>query len=535
MTNPVSDVGHVNRQENPQHVAIIGCGFTGTTTLYQLVKKYAVRRITVFETSGEFGPGFPYQADESREYLLNNTNDTMCLEPSNRRAFVEWLQKHPVYSVNLDEKASMPRYVYGEFLRDMIARIVSESSDRGIQVEFVPEEVVDLEQGESGNVEVKSRSGCYYADIAILATGRCPDFDFLDLPDAPGLTYIRQHIPGQTLDALPIDGKIHILGASLSAYDVVNQLFAPSTGCEFVSDGNNRLRYIPNGNDRQVVLCSRSGRLKKVQSRQPYPVVPSETVFRSALYLEKGQATLQQLYELMEEDAKQHGVKLDHQKMLNPYASCASSEALNDRAAEILSNDIDAAAAGSKDNFIVDYLDAIQMIIWDVFAAHVLAPDQELSYRSRFETALLSHAAPCPSSTAQKILALMQSGNLTILSGVSSVQIADDMATYQINHQFGTDDCHILINASGSVDRKATSERQPTLIANLVRKGLLEPYRPNGTEANGLAVNMDSFQSEGASSIYVANMFLWGPGFYVSSAIMMATIVERLLRRAFGN
>lgn len=537
LTDTVSGKSLANRQKKPQHVAIIGCGFTGTTTLYQLVKKYPVKRITVFDTSGVFGPGFPYQAGESREYLLNNTNDTMCLEPSNRQAFVEWLREHPGYSVNLDEKTSMPRFVYGEFLEDVINRTVTEASARGVRVEFVPEEVIDLEQYDSANITVKTRSGSYGADIAVLATGRCPDIDMLDLPDGPGLTYVRQHIPGQLLDTLPADGRIHVLGASLSAYDVVNQLFAPSTECEFIRDRDNRLRYVANGNDRQVVLCSRSGRLKKVQSRHRYPVVPSETTFQSALKLGKGQATLKQLYELMEDDAERNGVHIDRQEILDPYFDCETLVDLNRRAAENLSSDIDAASAsaGSKENFVVEYLDAIQMIIWDVFASQVLAPEQEALYRSRFETAFLSHAAPCPSSTAQKILALMQSGNLTILNGVSAVRIADDMYSYRIDHQFGTDECHVLINASGIVDRKATSERQSSLIANLVRKGLLKPYRPAGTEANGLAVNMNSFQSEGASNVYVANMFLWGPGFYVSSAIMMATIVERLLQYAFGD
>ena len=29
----------------------------------------------MFEGNGEFGPGFPYQRDETAEYLINNTND----------------------------------------------------------------------------------------------------------------------------------------------------------------------------------------------------------------------------------------------------------------------------------------------------------------------------------------------------------------------------------------------------------------------------------------------------------------------------
>lgn len=41
----------------PARVVIIGCGFTGASALFQLVDRHPVRRITVFEAAGDFGPG----------------------------------------------------------------------------------------------------------------------------------------------------------------------------------------------------------------------------------------------------------------------------------------------------------------------------------------------------------------------------------------------------------------------------------------------------------------------------------------------
>jgi len=190
------------------------------------------------------------------------------------------------------------------------------------------------------------------------------------------------------------------------------------------------------------------------------------------------------------------------------------------------------ARPGSTANFIVDYLDAVQMILWDVFALHALSPDQELLFRSKYESALLSYAAPCPQSTAKKVLALMQSGHLQILHGVREVSVADDGQSFRIEHGFGTDVASYLVNSTGAVDRTAGSDSQSTLIGNLVRRGVLQGYRLGGKGSNGIAVDMHTFQSESARKVYVANMFLWGPGLYVSSAIMMATIVERLLASA---
>ena len=61
----------------PAHVALIGCGFTGTSAFFQLVDRYPVKEITIFEASGRFGPGYPYQPDECHDYLINNTTDTI--------------------------------------------------------------------------------------------------------------------------------------------------------------------------------------------------------------------------------------------------------------------------------------------------------------------------------------------------------------------------------------------------------------------------------------------------------------------------
>ncbi|MDX1405355.1 MAG: FAD/NAD(P)-binding protein [Woeseiaceae bacterium] len=523
-------------QNKPLHVAIVGCGFTGTTAFYQLVRHYPVTRITLFEASGEFGPGFPYQADESPEYLLNNTNDTMCLEPSNRRAFVEWLQRHPQHSNDLDEKASKPRAVYGEFLRDVIERGKAKAERRGIDVQFVPQEVVDVIRESDQGFVVKTASHSVSADRVILATGRCPDYDVYGLTNAAAGHYFPLHMPGTQLDVLPVDAEVHVIGTSLSAYDVVNQLFAASTGCEFLPNGDNRLRYRPNGNRRKVVLCSRNGRLKKVQSRYPCPVQVGHFTLDSVRRLDSD-VTLAQLLALMEEDAREHGVTIDRDELADPYTGCNSAEEINKRAASILQHDIDAAASDreSTANFIVDYLDAAQFHIWDVFAAHVLSVSEEAAFRARYESPMLTYAAPCPSITAQKVLALMQSGHLRVLGGIRSISASSDGKTFEIEHRFGREAARYLVNATGAVDRDVESQRQPALISNLVGKGMLGGYRRLPTSQNGAAVDLESFQSETTKGLYVASMLLWGPGYFVSSAIMMATIVERLLKSAFKD
>ena len=177
-----------------EHVAIVGCGFTGTTALHQLVHHYPVRKITIFESDEEFGPGFPYQVSESRDYLINNTNDTMCLEPTNRRAFIEWLQEQDRYRHALDEGGHMPRAVYGEFLIDTVRQCRQVAGQKDIELAFIPAECLDIEEHDDHSVTLYWQGGNTDADMVILATGRCPDVDVFDLDGEEN--YFATHMPG---------------------------------------------------------------------------------------------------------------------------------------------------------------------------------------------------------------------------------------------------------------------------------------------------------------------------------------------------
>jgi len=103
----------------PRHIALVGCGFTGTSAFFQLVDRFPVSEITIFEKTGEFGPGYAYNTEECRDYLINNTTDTMCLTPSHRRAFLDWLRLHPELVSNPDPRDHLARNLFGEFLKDV--------------------------------------------------------------------------------------------------------------------------------------------------------------------------------------------------------------------------------------------------------------------------------------------------------------------------------------------------------------------------------------------------------------------------------
>lgn len=519
-----------------EHLAIVGCGFTGTSALFQAVDRYPLKSITVFEESGDFGPGYPYKADDCPDYLLNNTTDTLCLAPDNRRAFITWLAAHPEIASDVPPKGHLPRRAYGAFLKDVVAAARTTAAIRGIDVTLVPGAVTGLRRdAATGALTLRDGAGrTSHADAMILTTGRCPLADRLPHPP-PGQSarYIPDHIRDAALDDVPLDATVHVLGASLGAYDVVNRLFAPGTGCRFVRDGET-LRFEPGPNARHVVLCSRSGRLKNMQSRHPRSLTRRH-FNADALRRQAGPdgLSLDDVVRAIVREAQEHGITLDLEALRNPYAGCIDVAGLQQRAATLLHEAIARAADPAGRNFLVDLFAQAQLDIWQLFGERRLSPAAERRYRDDFETATLTYAAPCPIATAEKLLALMRAGRLTLLKGTGETTYDAASDTYAIRHDFGTERARVLVNAMGSVDREVTSAGQSPLVQDLVRQGLMRPYMRDGHAAKGADIDMATLRLPGANNIYVANMLLWGPGFFTSSAFLMATCVARILATMF--
>ena len=512
---------------SPKHISIVGCGFTGVSTFYQLVRSYPVKEITIFEASGRFGPGFPYAIDECADYLINNTTDTMCLAPDNRRAFLDWLENNPEVEADRTPKGHLPRNLFGIFLESVFAETCNRAIDAGISIRKIPFEVTSVEETESG-VQLQWEKGALVADAVIMATGRCPGKSIVEtLPQNMQATYISSHISCNAIDEAPIDATIHVLGASLSAYDVINRLFSEKTGCNFIRGANGALKYEPGANKRQMVLCSRSGRLKKMQSLAP-GVINREAFTREALEKTSGALTLQEVASAIEVEAKTKNRKLPLDDIRSPYQDCQSDKDINERAGDILAADIEAAKKNGE-NFLVDLFENAQIEMWDGFSDQILSAEEERLYREKYETAVFAYSAPCPIPTAERLLALMRAGRLRIITGTQAPVLSDDNTVFDIPHRFGNERASFIIDAAGKVDRNINSVAQPDWVKELRDNGVLESYRRDGIEMAGADIDMKTFRPRGAKNIYFANMYLWGPGLFTSSAFIMATIVSRVL------
>ena len=511
------------------HIALIGCGFAGTSAFFQLVERYPAKAITIFESTGDFGPGYAYRTDECSEYLLNNTTDTMCLTPASRTAFIDWLRAHPDVAGEPDPKGHLPRTLYGKFLQDVFASTKAAAENKGINVNLIPAEATEVSETDDGQVAIGSSNGAVVADAAILTTGRCPDLDrYQHPPEGSATKYIATHIDAPEMDSIGNDAVVHILGASLSAYDVINRLYSTATGCRFTRSPDGTLRFEPGPNHRRVVLCSRSGRLKFMQSQTPTRLARTRLTADSLIASSKhNKLTLLDVKQRVQDEAAAHGAGIDWDTVMDPYGSCRTQNDVTSRAEALLVEGI-SAATGEK-NFLVDLLADAQFDLWDAFAHQVLAADEELTYRTKIETAALAYAAPCPVPTAERLLALLRAGRLSVVKGVRETRYLEDEDRYAIAHDFGTEYASVLVNATGATIRDVTSPGQPELIRTLASEGVLQQHERDGIQMPGAAVDMTTFRATGANNIYIANMLLWGPGLMASSALIMSMVVERIV------
>ena len=308
---------------------------------------------------------------------------------------------------------------------------------KGIKVTFIPKEVIDIEEeihpcGQTvatltypGTEEEALEK--LEVDAVLLTTGRCVFRDRLFDSPSPSLTsstsppvYIQEHVDvaPETFDSLPLDATVHIMGASLSCYDVINALFcSKSSTSEFVRcPETGKLKFVPRDNQRRVVICSRSGRLKKIGSKKPMDVevkhLTLDNVFRMKAMSKSG-LTLADLGLLIQQDAKENKVDLNIDQILDPYSGCDSVEEVTARAQEILGQDIDAVK--NSTNYLIDYVNKAIISIIVISESALLSPEEEKKYRSEYETLGLSYFAAAPLLTAERLMALFEAGRIEIV------------------------------------------------------------------------------------------------------------------------
>lgn len=123
-------------------------------------------RATLIERRPRAGEGLAY-GDAAPEHLLNVRAKGMNAFPDEPDSFVRWLsERHPGFSSD----SFVPRLIYGEYLRELLAREMARQPGR---LTLVQGDAAGLELGDGAQIALAG-GRTIKADLAVLAVGNLP-------------------------------------------------------------------------------------------------------------------------------------------------------------------------------------------------------------------------------------------------------------------------------------------------------------------------------------------------------------------------
>ncbi len=214
-------------------LAIIGSGATAIYILKHLseYRDHGVSEIHIFEKESLMGMGMPYNPIYTDKYhLANITSEEIPLLTT---SFSEWLRAQSAEVLNdlaierdqISDNEVYSRIALGRYLHDQYTKILDDMASVGTLVFQYPGiEVIDIaDEPNKSMARIYASDGSNMVfDHVFISTGHN-----FDQPDKPASGYFKSPWPIEKI--LPQTGtfynfEIGLLGASLSAFDVVTSL-----------------------------------------------------------------------------------------------------------------------------------------------------------------------------------------------------------------------------------------------------------------------------------------------------------------------
>ncbi|MFH1489051.1 MAG: FAD/NAD(P)-binding protein, partial [Pseudomonadota bacterium] len=462
-------------------ISVVGGGASGVILTSQLVEKFPRAggrrlRIILMEKSGRFGPGLAYSTPLA-SHIINMRAHTMGAKKEDPGHFSRWMTRHeaslqkefPGFSAAGNDYP--PRRIFGQYLEDLFRETLEKARRSSIEIQPLQGEVLDLMEKGSGKALVLKDGSVIPSDVIVLAPGNFPPTLFHDLKGAEG--YFPYPWPASRLmENIPPDAPVCILGAGLSAIDTLFTL-------------------LENGHREKVFFLSRRGFLPKVQG----PPADYNLRFVRLDRIEERTLPLEQMAGLFYQEVEAaEGRAIDWLRLFNPTGSMT----------HILQADIEKAQKGPLPYQAA--LGATEPIIGRLWSR--LSMEDQCRFDRDFKTLWTVYRHPMPVVNAEKILAVLKSGQLDILSGCGCVRCCGSAPGFEIvlETRFGIPyelKTPFLINATGQ-GLDVTRSEDP-LLRNLLARGFIQPH-PGG----GIQVDFETSQVFGQGGIPVPGVFAVG-------------------------
>ncbi len=500
-------------------IAIIGAGASGIISLYQIVDKFSREmpankrlRIFLFDKSGVFGTGVAYSTPLA-SHLLNVRASSMSAVSGEPLHFWEWLEsvapqindEYPDLSINKD--TFVPRKVYGRYLTALFHETVARAKQCDIRIEFIKSEVTQITDAPEGIELILVEGKTLRSHFLILAIGNFPSTLYSEFRGTPG--YIPYPWPARRLmEEISPTRPVCILGAGLSAVDTLFTL-------------------LENGHKGKIYFLSRKGLLPKVQCK------PADYDLRFV--------TRETLSELTDNDRKKldldavgrlfiqeietaEGEKLDWLDFLNPQGDPG----------HILARDIRRAESGVISN------QAALMATRPLHAAiwHALTPEDQKRFDREYKSVWNHYRVPLSVINAKKALAILKSGQLTVLGGIEEIRHISppDRFRLRIGTRLGPGyhlEVPFLINATGQGLNVTRFEDR--FISNLLTSGIISPHHSGGIRVDFNSCAVIDRDGKTSSSVFAVGELTRGVHLFTNAISENVKYADRITDILIAN
>lgn len=363
-------------------VAVIGDGLAAATAIARLAAKApdVIGTVDVYALADPIGPGKAYGADTPEAMLLNHPVSAMRFMDETGEHFLGYLRKGPYPGATLHDV--LPRSVFGSYVAATTAALIATDP----RVKVIRNEVTRVTPGNQ-LIDVEAGGITRRYDDVFICVGGGKYRDKL----ATGVANLPANLAGKS---------VALVGASLSAVDVINELFFGRPAS-----------HAP----KKIVCFQRNAGFRLVKPRKRRDFTPK--IMTHDLVARTTSFKASEIVSYIGLELRQQGIDYDFMT----YGGIVDSPTFNEQLQRTLARlAADPDDEGHHPEFAVyGVMIAIIPALLAIFEQNRISPEEAETFRKSGEKEVLAYLAPMPTLVAARLAKLMEDGKLEIRDGLN--------------------------------------------------------------------------------------------------------------------
>ncbi|WP_040928452.1 FAD/NAD(P)-binding protein [Nosocomiicoccus massiliensis] len=405
-------------------IAIVGAGMAGIGTLRYYIDhvENPDMEIYIFDDLNAAGTGYPFGPDDDA-LLLNQRLKKMTLAPwDDKKEYIKYLKAH---DPDLLKHEFITRPEFGEYSNDVFSEYVKDN-----RVTFVPSVVDDIDVKEKSYII--HADDTYEVDIVHLCIGQLPQTDIYNLKEID--KYIATPFPIERNSDVLLNAKsVGVIGTNLTSLDII--------------------MYLHHHNYKNdILVTSRSGTVPFIRGNEAEVDIDVEALKQNT------DITIQTIVDIFKEETKKQGIDFHLLTELNDMPVLDSLKYQLEHLDTL--------------GVVQEVAEALSEVLREVW--NDLSLEDKKYYMKHLKGIHGQLTGPFPKMTAEKIVSLIESGQLTYVSGVEDINYEDE---FVIETKDGNYSADVMVSAVGpnlNGENLADKNNASPLVKTLIDKGILQ-------------------------------------------------------------